>query len=400
LSRCRKFNPLNFFTSILHLSVAVNEENYSTALASAWRKTSHDQLQIPSKSSLSEFRQKVSYEFFESIFLNGLSRQDPYRRTYRGYYIYAADGDQYDLPASKDVLGKGYRGYPSKNNLETHFPKMYVVQLLDLVNGTVQDFRYSHEQHEVVMARELPYTLEKNSITIYDRAHCGYAMFKSHLENGNQFIVRARSNGISASRTMKKFIASGKKDAVVDWDPFPKLKDSKSISVRVVRVKNPRTKENLFLVTSLSQNTFSRKAIAELYSRRWEIETSFKELTVTLRLGKWHSQKLNGILQEIYALLWFINEVRLQVKSMINLPTSYLSRSYQKPNMKVCIRIVIENFAFIINQRFKEILKILQFWIRRTMEKRVRLSRSYPRVVKHRGREYAPANSIPRRSIP
>ncbi|MBK7890324.1 MAG: transposase [Bdellovibrionales bacterium] len=89
---------------------------------------------------------------------------------------------------------------------------------------------------------------------------------------------------------------------------------SPDLTVRLVKIRNPSSKQDMVFVTNLSASQFSTKEIGKLYRRRWEIETSFKELTCTLKIGQWHSKSLNGILQEIFALLWLVNVTRRQLK--------------------------------------------------------------------------------------
>lgn len=364
-----------------------------------WEASGKNPESTPSKSSLSEFRTKVSYRFFEDTFRQALTNVDQSRKTFQGLYIYAMDGDQFDLPASEDILEYGYRGYPSSRNRETHFPKMYTVQALDLLNGLIVDFRHSKKQDEVHLARDIVGNLEKNSLTIYDRLHCGYWTFSSHMKAGNFFLVRARSEGPGVARPVREFCASKKRAQWVDWVPKPHYgRGNPSLRVRLVRVKNPRTGEALVFVTNLPDSKFSHKQIAKLYQRRWMIETSFKDITHTLKLNQWHSTKLNGILQEIFALLWLVNEMRMLMRQIEGENSAdFLEDEYSKSNFKLCIMLFINHISLLFRKKLKQMHELLKFWILRTREKRRRLSRSYPRELKFRGREYVQSSLIKRR---
>lgn len=327
------------------------------------------------------------------------------RKTHKGLFIYAVDGDQLDLPASSDVTSAGYRGYPCSKNRETHYPKMYTVQVLDLLNTVVHDFRYSHEQNEAHCARELALGFEKNSLAIYDRLHCGYPLFLAHAKAGNHFLVRARTNG-RCSKVIDDFCASKKRAAKVLWRPnhhtqtsFAKGLENPPLWVRLIKVRNPRSKEVIVFVTNLPSTLFSHQEIAKLYQRRWDIETSFRDLTQTLKMNQWHSTKINGILQEIFALLWIVNQVRMYMTLMRHDgPSCFLKVDYKKSNFKLCLGLVMRHLELLIKRKFKALRSILEFWLRRTMEKRKHLARYYPRVVRHRGREYKHTNLVPRRS--
>lgn len=61
------------------------------------------------------------------------------------------------------------------------------------------------------------------------------------------------------------------------------------------------------VVTNLDRMNFSPQTLKELYSMRWGIETSFRDLKYTIGLLHFHSKKVEYILQEIYARLIMYN---------------------------------------------------------------------------------------------
>ena len=64
------------------------------------------------------------------------------------------------------------------------------------------------------------------------------------------------------------------------------------------------------IVTNLDKDEFTITEIKELYHRRWEIETSYRDLKYDLDLNTLHSKKRNLIEQEIYARLILYNFCR------------------------------------------------------------------------------------------
>lgn len=374
-------------------------DGYFSTLARVWEASGESRSDTPTKSSLSEARSKVSWKFFEDIFRSDLRKKDKTRKTFKGFYIYAVDGDQLELPASKDIIENGFRGYPFSKEMETHYPKMYSVHALDVLSGVIREFEFSSYNSEAVLAHRIIDRMEHNSITIYDRFYCGHPIFSSHIKNNNYFIARARSTGIGASEQVTKFIRSKKATDVVRWRPRRGLRTKeKDIFVRLVKIKNPRTKENLIFVTNVPEETLKNEEIAKLYQRRWEIETSFRDLTCTLKMNQWHSQKLNGILQEVFALLWLVNNVKRLVSDFT--PTAdneLLNTKYKKSNFKLCMKLVVDHLELLVKRKWRQLTNLLKHWIIRSQEKRKHLARSYPRVVKHRGREYPHANTVKRR---
>lgn len=142
---------------------------------------------------------------------------DSARKTFRGHYIYAVDGSDLDLPASKSVLDENYRGSLWSKKYETHYPKMYVVHALDVLNQLVVGFGYSARNTERAIARDMVQNFERKSITIYDRLYACQPVFELHQKIGNYFLVRAISTGGRVATCIQEFLASGKCDREGLW---------------------------------------------------------------------------------------------------------------------------------------------------------------------------------------
>lgn len=69
------------------------------------------------------------------------------------------------------------------------------------------------------------------------------------------------------------------------------------------------------ILTNLPAETFSFSEIKKLYSMRWGIETSFRDLKYPLGLLNFHARKTDLIYQEIYAHLLLYNFVSLIMSS-------------------------------------------------------------------------------------
>lgn len=78
------------------------------------------------------------------------------------------------------------------------------------------------------------------------------------------------------------------------------------ISFRVVRFKiSENSYESLF--TNLPKDDFPVETLKELYKKRWEIETSFRELKYNIGMASIHSKKYDLIIQEIFSKLIIYN---------------------------------------------------------------------------------------------
>ena len=369
-----------------------------SALQKTWKVQDLEMQDTPVKSSLSEARDKVSYQFFKDAYEADLCRLKEYRRTYREFYIYAVDGDDLNLPCSKQILDEGYRGRLYAKGYETHYPKMYTVFAYDILNGLICDFSFSNKHQELKNALVLIRNREKNSITIYDRLYGVHPTMVNHIKHGSHFVIRLKSNGDKISLNTRKLLESKSNEMTVVWRPDPRNEDQTPIEVRLIKYRNPKTEEMIVFATSLSAEAFCQNEIIALYQKRWEVETAFRDLSSSLKMGQWHSKKINGILQEVYALLWFTNNVRAQMK-WVNEKNSFLEhKMYVRSNFKMCAKLIMDNIKLVICQRYKRLRKLIKFWLKRTAERRCRRSRSYPRVVKGKLSKFPVHSKVPRRA--
>jgi Transposase DDE domain len=360
----------------------------STSLQKSWQDLGLDFQQTPAKSSLSEARSKVCHSFFKDIYEADLLRLNQARKTYRGFHIYAVDGDDLNLPCSNRILAEGYRGWCFNKNFETYYPKMYTVYAYDVMNGLVSGFKQSQRSEEFYSAIGLIPNFEKNSIAIYDRLYGSYPVMSAHAASGSYFLIRLKKS--------VDVVKSSSLDQEVEWRNSQNKEDA-AVRVRIVKMYNAKIKEMMFFATNLTKEVFSRKEIVKLYQKRWEIETSLRDLTHTMKVEQWHSQTINGILQEIYALLWLMNNVKMQMRSDGEDADFLDKKKYYKSNFKLCMKIVIENISLLIVKKYAELKELLSYWINRSKEKRCRRSRSYPRIIKNRPTKYTVRSKIRRR---
>lgn len=350
--------------------------------------------QTPVKSSFSSARNKVSYKFFEEIYLQDLERFKKSRRTFKGYSIYSVDGSDLDLPASEDVIGSGYRGVGCTKDSETHYPKMQVAHAYDVLNGLVCGFNFSTQMSERLVTKDFAAQFERKSVAIYDRYHCGYPVFEQHIRARNFFLIRSMTQGKSVPSCVREFLKSKRSDQEAIWKTKKKWK-APDLKLRLIKVRHPKTKEISVFVTNIPQKIFTRLDLERMYLKRWEVETSFKDLTDTLKIDQWHSQKVNGLLQEIFCLLWVTNAVKMQIYGYSC--EDILEQTYRKPNFKMCINLMMQNLKLLVRNKTSRFTDILDLWMRRTSETRRRRSRSYPRVVKRYGTGFSTKSQVPRR---
>lgn len=384
-SRLRKISPEKLFIILLHLVTGKNNEGYLHALSSTWQHF-ESLKRMPAKSSLAKARSRVSWQFFKDIFFKSVEAMNSKRKTWRGLHIYAIDGDQFELPYSEDLIGNGYDGHPSPEKTKTYLPRMYAVTCCDVLSGSIKDFCFSKTNDEVASAVFMANLIEKNSLILYDRLFFGRPLMDSHINSGSYFLARVRS-GNHFPEVMRVYNTNAKNGSF----------EYKGVVIHVIKIIHPKTKDVAVYCTNLPRDKFRNREIADLYALRWEVETANRTFTDTLKAEQWHSKSENGILQEIYTLLWFVNQVRMQMadskKRSHNLAALF---EYTKANFKLISDVIINGLDDLINNRPKRLISRIKILIRKSKETRSRRSRSYPRQTRHARQLYNSASLIPR----
>lgn len=348
-SRCRKFDPQKIFLCVLHLVSGKNNEGYLHALAKTWDLFGAGFKKMPVKSALTKARSRVSFEFFKDLHDNTIASFEPHRCHWRGVRVYASDGDQHELPRSNDVLQNGFSGYPFSTDRETHYPRMYMVHCYDV-----------------------------NSLTLYDRLHFSKDLVRAHQSSGSYFIARCKS-GLTVTE-VKEFFKSDKMNASYEVE---------ETSVHLVKVKNPRTGEAMVYATNLPRTKFKNEEISDLYALRWEVETANRDVTDTLKMEQWHSKSMNGILQELYATFWLMNQARIQmVKGTKKACTLEGLFNYEKPNFKLISDFIVMSLKDLVDKKIHRVARRLDELLKRSLERRKRRSRPYPRHRRRAQNQY------------
>jgi hypothetical protein len=117
-----------------------------------------------------------------------------------------------------------------------------------------------------------------------------------------------------------------------------------------------------------------------MYWTRWEVETSFKDFVVSIKIEDFHAKNINGVLQELYAKLLLINYTRIMIMKSHRVQINPEERVYKKPNYKILYRWVSDHIKEILDQAqslWDEFVQVVEI----TFEKRTRRSRSYSREL-------------------
>jgi len=306
--------------------------------------------EMPVKSALSQMRKRIHFTFFEDLFRELIESVESRRSCLHGLRIYAIDGVQLLLPRTPELIRRGFSGCAVSKYRDTYYPRMYLTHAYDVLSGITKDLRYHSRLNEIADALEMVAGFEKNSLTLYDRLYVCKKLVLSHFEHQNYFLFRCRRAGVP--KAISDFFSSHKTFKNFIW---PKTKHR----VYLIKVKNPQTGKYDVFATNLPKPWRIPEEIKNLYTLRWEVETSFRDLTETVKIEQWHSKSLNGILQELYASFWLWNYAKIHAYLRQEKPENPLDPEHERPNHKLILHFIVKLFPRIL-KRTPGVLKDLK----------------------------------------
>jgi len=340
---------------------------------------------IPTKGALAQIRKKVSYKFFQDILTELIENFEPQRQIFHGLKIYAIDGQQIILPRTPDLVEEGFTGRAIGRYRESYLPRGYLTHAYDVLSPSTKDLRFSPSLNEQRDARQMVKNFEKNSLTLYDRLYFHKKLALLHFELGNYFLFRCKQNALKEIKEFYEDKNTKQKTITLEGHRIYLFK---------LRNPNPENDKDLWDVfaTNLPRDLRKPKVIRKLYSLRWEVETSFLELTASTKIEQWHSKSYNGILQELYALFWLINFTKIQI-NLRSKKQNPLAKTYYKPNFKLILNWILGKISQLL-QGIYQVLEGIKRLIKLSTEKRKHYSRSYEREIKSPASPYSYNNTL------
>lgn len=274
---------------------------------------------VISKSAITQARQRLGSEPLESLFsqtASAWSAQDAECHTWKGLSLWAMDGTTFRAPDSAENRAYfGAQAYASGK--VASYPQVRAVSVTAIPTHLIADMAFGqYGQNEMLYAKTLVERITDHSLTVFDRGFlCAEILLSLSLAGEERhYLIPAKSN------TKWERLSGTEQDGLVRMrvSPQPRAKMPslpEYWTARAVRMVAANGKERVLLTSLLDRRRFKAEELAECYRRRWEIETSYRELkqsmlgtALTLR-----SQQPAGIKQEIWGALIAYNLVRLEM---------------------------------------------------------------------------------------
>lgn len=202
-TRSRIFTPQNLFLTLADLVSGTNNNGYTTAILNSLGQLMKFR-ELPTKSALSQIRDRISYLFFQDKFYEQNELSKAKFKAWHGLRVYAVDGIQLTLPRADDIVLAGYSGRKVSKYRESYMPKMFLTASYDVISGVVRDIREAPTLNEIADAHSMVRSFEDNSLTIYDRLYVSRELIHTHNECHNYFLFRLREHCAKELRKIYK----------------------------------------------------------------------------------------------------------------------------------------------------------------------------------------------------
>lgn len=242
--------------------------------------------------------------------------QDEEQFLFHGLQLLAMDGTTLrlaDSEANRDHFGA--QRY-AKSTVSS-YPQARGVTLMMLATQLIRDARFGpYKTAEITFAHDLLNSIPDDSLTVVDRGYLSAQLLCNLVAAGRNrhFLIPAKSN------TKWKVIDGSAADALVELSvsAAARKKDPSlplSWRARALRVIDGTGRISYLLTSLTDRKAFRAADLIACYSRRWRIETSYRELKhamlgaeLTLR-----SMTVAGTEQEIWGAMIAYNLVRVEI---------------------------------------------------------------------------------------
>ncbi len=224
---------------------------------------------------------------------------------YGGRRLVSLDGTTIDLPDTPDLVERF--GRPPASRGQSGFPQLRLLTLAE--TGTHALFAVALDRYttsEVGLAPPLLARLQPGMLCLADRAFAGFELWRTAAASGADLLWRVRRNQVLPCCER---LPDGSYLSRLYASPKQRRHDEGGLVVRVIdyRLEGIVDAEPLYrLVTTLLDPVAApAPELAALYHERWESESTFAELKVTLpgeRLML-RSRRADLVEQELYGLL-------------------------------------------------------------------------------------------------
>lgn len=277
--------------------------------------------QVPfvSKSAIAQARQRLGPEPLKALFelsAQAWFEQDRKHYLFKGLSQFALDGTTlkvHDTPEHRSHFGAQI--YPSGRI--SSYPQVRGVTLTSVPTHLIRNALFGpYGINEMLYAKQLLESIPDDSLTVFDKGFLSAEILHGLTSVGinRHFIIPTKAN------TKWEVISGTPDDSVIAMRVSPQARKKcpdlpETWQARLVTVIDQSARKHWLLTSLFDTKRYKAADIAACYTRRWQVETSYRELkqsmlgmALTLR-----SKTVDGVYQEIWGALTAYNLVRLEI---------------------------------------------------------------------------------------
>jgi Transposase DDE domain len=236
---------------------------------------------------------------------------------WRGHRAVLLDGSSFSMPDTPE-LQEAF-GQPGEQAAGCGFPVAHLLALFEAATGYLLRVAVAPlRTHDLADTPAVHPALRPGDVLVGDRAFGSYAHLAACRRRGVHAVFRAHQRRRSAARrrgpadrrvTYAKPAQRPAWMAAADYAALPAALDVREVRVRVARPG--RRVRWVTLVTTLTDpRRYPAAALAQLYGRRWQVETDLRHLKQTLGLDVLRCRTVPGVMKELLVFVTVYNLVR------------------------------------------------------------------------------------------
>ena len=269
-----------------------------------------DQDSIPSAQALCQARQALSRgvcdEAFAGVYRGCTQLMAAPVASYGGLRLLGMDGTRLSLPPTPELVT--HFGCPSNHHGSAEGPMAGLVQIWDVGRNCPVAFELTTcDFNERETSERLFQHLGPTDLLIGDRGYPSYDWFRALCRRRARFLIRCP---IQAGTVYGDFAASGQDETVILLTKRDhrqrRIPGTPAIPMRLLRITLPSGAVEVLATNLWQPRGHDRETLGRLYTQRWRIETTFREMKVYHALEHFSATYPDGIYQEIVAIQIFL----------------------------------------------------------------------------------------------
>jgi hypothetical protein len=251
----------------------------------------------------------------------------------KGWIPFGCDGSRVECPRSVELERR--LGHAGK---EHSAPTAWITALVHLRTGLLWSWRVGKgTASEQAHLLALLFTLPPGSLVVTDAAYRGYELAQQVLAAGHSFLVRV-SSAVWLYTEDHQPLENFRDGEVYYWPKERQQDEQPPLRLRLIRVRSPKCKHDVWLLTNvLSPQSLSVAIAAQFYRWRWENEGLFRTYKRTLNKVKLISRSVRLVHRELEGSLLAVQLMLAQATLKVH-PCS----QWDEPKMASPRRVLLE----------------------------------------------------------